>query len=289
MAMAPPSSLPLPFPLPAATMARLPHRIAVCAATSPTLSRPVVVTREKGKNDKLMSVLRTHGISSLELPLIEHKEGPDLEKLPTCIRELTFEWIVVTSPEAASVFLEGWKAAGSPHVKIAVVGSGTAQVFESVEVEGQKLQVDFIPSRANAKNLAEELPKSLMDGGKVLYPASAKASDELERSLSHRGFDVIRLNTYSTESVKLVDPTLVDLATSAPVVALASPTAVRAWVDLIDISTWSGAAACIGQTSAIAAKKAGFTRIFYPDNPGIDGWVQSILEALEAHTHTSAA
>lgn len=36
---------------------------------------------------------------------------------------------------------------------------------------------------------------------------------------------------------------------------------------------WEGAAACIGSTSATAAQKAGLTRIFYPESPGIEGCV----------------
>lgn len=31
----------------------------------------------------------TRGISSLELPLIEHREGPDLKKLPSVIQGLS--------------------------------------------------------------------------------------------------------------------------------------------------------------------------------------------------------
>ncbi|KAH7426407.1 hypothetical protein KP509_10G001000 [Ceratopteris richardii] len=244
-------------------------------------SPSVVVTREKGKNQKLMNILHSHGISSLELPLIEHREGPDLDKLPSFIREGMFDWIVITSPEAASVFLDGWRKAGFPEARLAVVGVGTGQVFEKVELENTKLSIDFVPSKANAKILAEELPKLLNGREKVLYPASAKASNELEMGLSARGFEVIRLNTYSTEAVKFIDSSILEIAISSPVVALASPTAVRAWVDVIDVSTWSGAAACIGQTSAVAAQKAGLKRVFYPENPGIEGWLQSIIEALE--------
>lgn len=271
--------------LPSSLQGAHPKAVAVRASSS---SRWVVVTREKGKNQKLMNLLHTHGISSLELPLIGHKEGPDFGKLPSVIRENNFDWIVITSPEAALVFLEGWKLAGSPNAKLAVVGSGTGQVFENIEADNAKLAIDFVPSKANAKNLAEELPKVSMEGGKVLYPASAKASHELETGLLARGFEVIRLNTYSTDSVKVIDPSVLALAVAAPVVALASPTAVRAWVDLIDLSTWVGAAACIGQTSAVAAQKAGLKRVFYPDNPGIDGWVQSILDALETQNCGSA-
>jgi uroporphyrinogen-III synthase len=44
-----------------------------CAAGKPS----VVVTREAGKNAKLVNALQQHNISCVELPLIQHAAGPD--------------------------------------------------------------------------------------------------------------------------------------------------------------------------------------------------------------------
>eukprot|EP00959_Pyramimonas_sp_CCMP1952_P183728 3841699-Pyramimonas_sp.AAC.1 len=41
-------------------------------------------------------------------------------------------------------------------------------------------------------------------------------------------------------------------------------------------------AACIGETSAAACKKNGIPNVFFPEKPGIDGWVDSVLEALQS-------
>ncbi|KAM1301742.1 hypothetical protein ACFX2H_012735 [Malus domestica] len=46
------------------------------------------------------------GISCLEHLLIEHTRGLDLDRLSTVLSDTTFDWIVITSPEAGSVFLE---------------------------------------------------------------------------------------------------------------------------------------------------------------------------------------
>ncbi|CAI5530294.1 unnamed protein product [Closterium sp. Naga37s-1] len=73
----------------------------------------VVATREKGKNGKLMKALSARGVSVMELPLIQHSDGPDTHRLPAVLQEEEFEWIVITSPEAASVFLTGWRVAGA--------------------------------------------------------------------------------------------------------------------------------------------------------------------------------
>lgn len=247
-------------------------------------TRPqVVVTRELGKNAKLIKELGNQGISCLELPLIEHKDGPDLKKLASTLCDNTFDWIVITSPEAGLVFLDAWKFAEFPKVQIGVVGSGTARVFQNiVQSNDNLLKIGFLPSKATGAVLARELPKS-RDGCTVLYPASVKASDEIEHSLSERGFQVTRLNTYSTVPIQEVNQAMLAEAALAPVVAVASPSAVRAWANIISkFESWNGALACIGETSASAAREAGLQKIYYPENPGFEGWVQSIMEALRS-------
>uniref|UniRef100_A0A0D6R6F5 Uroporphyrinogen-III synthase n=1 Tax=Araucaria cunninghamii TaxID=56994 RepID=A0A0D6R6F5_ARACU len=161
-----------------------------------------------------------------------------------------YDWIVITSPEAGLVFLDAWKQAGSPNVQIAVVGPGTASVFENIENSNNLLKIGFSPSK--------------------------------EQGLSKRGFQVTRLNTYSTIPVRELNQALVAEAVSVPVVAVASPSAVRAWAKVLKIGGWKGAIACIGETSASAARESGFKKIYYPKNPGLEGWVESILEALRS-------
>ncbi|XP_077212948.1 uroporphyrinogen-III synthase family protein isoform X2 [Tasmannia lanceolata] len=261
----------------------------VNASSSFVLSSPnpkVVVTRERGKNAKLVNTLAKHDIHCLEVPLIEHTEGPDLNRLSTVLSDTTFDWIVITSPEAGSVFLDAWKAAGTPKVRIGVVGGGTRSIFEEVmQSSQQSLSVAFAPSKATGKVLASELPKyGSSRTCTVLYPASSKAGSEIEEGLSDRGFEVTRLNTYSTVPVLSTDQSILTQALSAPVVAVASPSAVRAWVNLISKSEgWNNSVACIGEATALAAKRSGLKNVYYPPNPGLEGWVDSILEALKVH------
>ncbi|EAZ25856.1 hypothetical protein OsJ_09696 [Oryza sativa Japonica Group] len=284
----------LPFSRPPATFPRARHagggrgragatgRFIACSSPPPP---DVVVTRERGKNAKLIAALEKHNVQSLELPLIKHVEGPDTDRLSAVLRDEKFDWITITSPEAAAVFLEGWKAAGNPKVRIAVVGAGTERVFDEViQYNDGSLEVAFSPSKAMGKFLASELPRTTETTCKVLYPASAKAGHEIQNGLSNRGFEVTRLNTYTTVSVQDVDPLILKPALSAPVVAVASPSALRAWLNLASqVDNWGNAIACIGETTASAAKKFGLKSIYYPTTPGLDGWVESILEALRAH------
>ncbi|ONK64474.1 uncharacterized protein A4U43_C07F26450 [Asparagus officinalis] len=199
--------------------------------------------------------------------------------------ETVFDWIVITSPEAGAVFLEAWKAAGTPKVRIGVLGSGTACVFQEIlQSPGQSLEIAFTPSKATGKVLAAELPKDGHSSCRVLYPASVKASNDLEEGLSNRGFEVTRLNTYNTVAIQDIDEMVLQEAFCVPVVAVASPSALRAWVNLIPKSeNWDKSVACIGETTALAAKRLGLMNVYYPRNPGLEGWVDSIIEALRVH------
>ncbi|XLR32291.1 hypothetical protein S83_060191, partial [Arachis hypogaea] len=119
------------------------------------------------------------------------------------------------------------RAAGMPHVKIGVVGAGTASIFkEAMQSSKQLLDVAFAPSKATGKVLATELPK-IGNKTTVLYPASEKASNEIEEGLSKRGFEVIRMNIYTTVPVQNVDQMVLKQALAAPVVTVASPSAIR--------------------------------------------------------------
>ncbi|EPS68440.1 hypothetical protein M569_06329 [Genlisea aurea] len=267
--------------------------LAIDSATSFVASSrtQVVLTRERGKNGKLIDALEVameagNGIHCLELPVIQHTRLPDSERASSLLQRKAFDWIVVTSPEAAVVFIDSWKAAGTPEVRIGVVGSGTAAVFEKLPPSLKRtLTVSFSPSKAIGKVLAAELPNHGRKNPRctVLYPASAKASNEIEEGLTSRGFEVTRMNTYTTDVVSHVDESVLEEALLAPVVAVASPSAVRAWMSLIPESQrWDNAVACIGETTALAAKKLGLTNVFFPENPGLEGWVDAILEALRA-------
>ncbi|KAK4481497.1 hypothetical protein RD792_012397, partial [Penstemon davidsonii] len=165
------------------------------------------------------------------------------------------------------------RAAGTPKVRVGVVGAGTASVFEKILPSSKKsLDVAFTPSKATGKVLASELPRDGNTMHTVLYPASAKAGNEIEEGLAKRGFEVTRLNTYTTAPVDYVDPMVLEQALFAPVVAVASPSAVRAWISLIPESLqWDNAVACIGETTASAAKKMGLRNIYFPTNPGLEG------------------
>ncbi|KAM0027690.1 putative 3,9-dihydroxypterocarpan 6A-monooxygenase [Helianthus debilis subsp. tardiflorus] len=62
-------------------------------------------------------------------------------------------------------------------------------------------------------------------------------------------------------------------ALSASIIAVASPSAIRAWVNLVSGSDrWCGSVACIGETTASAAIRMDLRNVYYPSSPGLQGW-----------------
>jgi len=313
----------------------------------------IAMTREEGKNEKLRAQLvkqlfnhrndndngngndnHNNSIQIVELPCIAHAHGPDYEQLESKLRETAWDYVVVTSPEAARILISVWKplqdadatAADSnesvmvPLPKIAVVGKATEDVLTNAGIA-----VDFCPSKATAKVLVQELPARTASTAtastatddattKILYPASLQAATTLQDGLEARGMQVTRLNTYDTVTAQWT-PEQQALAQKTTIVCVASPSSLRGWLE--NGGPTNGIlAACIGETSAEACRRrrrrscnhnannnnnneeeeetmmttmttevgAGLDEsvIFYPDKPGIPGWVDAVQQALNA-------
>mmetsp|Transcript_20133 Transcript_20133/g.43288 ORF Transcript_20133/g.43288 Transcript_20133/m.43288 type:complete len:219 (-) Transcript_20133:74-730(-) len=202
----------------------------------------------------------------MELPCIAFKQLPASAELPRFLAERVHGWVVITSPEAAEVFLDAWRHARKPQMRIACVGAASAKVLKAAG-----LPTPFIPSKATAKTLAAELPldEAAMS---VLYPCSALAATTLQDALEGRGFSVTRLETYTTVEAPWVEDATA-AARAASVVSFASPSAVRVWQERAGTSA---VAVCIGETSAQEARRLGFAHVLFPESPGIEAWSETI-------------
>jgi uroporphyrinogen-III synthase len=254
----------------------------------------VAMTREEGKNDQLRQHMENNHpslrnqLSLLELPCIAHASGPDYDQLVSMMMTSSlykkWDYVVVTSPEAANVLVSAWKKKNDKLPSVVAVGKATEKILAK-----NNIAVSFVPSIATAETLAQELP--LMPPGNdgpttsktsVLYPASVRAKTTLQAGLNERGFDVNRLNTYDTVTATWTDSQR-DAAKTVQVACFASPSSVKGWLHNTDNNT-RVMAACIGITSATACKELGWDdqAIFYPQAPGMEGWVEAIQQAMEA-------
>lgn len=136
----------------------------------------------------------------------------------------------------------------------------------------------FIPTLATGQALAEQLPISKRH--KVYYPTSALASSVVENILKDRGCIVKRWNIYTTVANEWTAEQQ-KLAETSCIVAFGSPSAVNIWSRRVVERPIS---ACIGKTTAEACNKFGFKSIFSAKEPGLEGWVCAIEEALEYYS-----
>ena len=238
----------------------------------------IALTREEGKNGKLQKALEKESSSlslfeAIELPCIAHADGPDLASLAQRLRDETWDYVVVTSPEAAKVVASAWPSSST--TPVAAVGKATQDALQSYGIP-----VCFTPSKATAATLVQELPGKAPC--KVLYPASRKAKTTLQNGLTDRGFEVVRLNTYDTVTATWTTAEQ-QQARQCRVACFASPSSVKGWLQNTNDDR-SVLAACIGETSATACREHGWPddQVFFPDQPGMEGWVQAVKDATES-------
>jgi uroporphyrinogen-III synthase len=241
----------------------------------------VAVTREDGKNEKLLKKMKDDSAISdqlelLELPCIEHASGPDIDILASTLTSKKWDYVAVTSPEAAKVVASAWDVVRDDPIPVVAVGAATEKALR-----GYSIDVCFTPSKATAETLAAELELK-GPGTSLLYPASARAKETLKNGLEARGFEVTRLNTYDTVTARWSDEQK-EAAKQVKVACFASPSSIKGWLQNTDENK-DVIAACIGETSAKACRRHNWdeSRIFFPEKPGLDGWVQAIKEAADS-------
>jgi len=227
----------------------------------------VALTRDPAKDASLIRRLDEAGIPHQSVPLLKHAPGPDHDKLADRLRE-SWDWVIVTSPTAASFLLSAWEEAGKPSLRVAAIGKGTSRALEA-----GGLTVAYTSPQAYGAYLAADLGGA----GRVLWPTSALAGSGMEKTLSERGFKLTRLDVYQTLP-RLLSQEEKRLLSFASVAALASPSAVRAWAEATSARP---PVAAIGRVSAQAALNAGFEQVWFPENPGIEGWAEVIADIYE--------
>jgi uroporphyrinogen-III synthase len=210
----------------------------------------VLVTRAAGQAGPLEAALREQGLDPIAVPAIAveiDSPGGALDSVARVIQ--TFDWVVVTSPNGARAVLAAaervFTSLSTP--KWAAIGAGTADILEREDV-----QVDFLPSRAEARVLADELPVTA--GEEVLLLRGDLAGGDLPARLEDRGAVVEDVIAYRTlEGPPSSRRILND--------ALASGSAARGLVALAEgegLDVHAIPAICIGSETRREARRLGF-------------------------------
>lgn len=168
--------------------------------------KKIVLTRSKKQNRELRQKIESQGGEVLELPLIHVSPFHHKEVLEDVFAELgSYEWFVFTSVNGVKYFFELFfdhfkdvRSIGG--ARIACVGTSTALQIRKIH-----LQVDYIPQKATAENLAKGLLKlETLDNLKILVITGNLNSDALVKILTESGNAIVdTLQVYETKATDL--------------------------------------------------------------------------------------
>lgn len=198
---------------------------------------------------------------TIEVRTMRRKLSPAAARAFAHLEE--FDWIVFTSKRAAVFFTQELRERGitipkSP--KIAAVGPTTAEVLHALGYT-----VKAVAASATVRSLLAKIRR--VDGKRLLFPRSAIASQEPIRKLEAQGARVTTLSLYDTEVIPLTKTLRTALLRGDySQIKFKSPSGVRGLIaqfispeELRLIQNIP--AACIGPTTARAARAIGFKRI----------------------------
>ena len=249
----------------------------------------VVITRSEGQRDGLAQRLRALGAEPIFFPTIAFAPPEDTAALDNALLRLRlglFDWIALTSANAARFMLKRWVDSGLtlvdgkpllPSLHVATVGPATAAACHEL--------LGLTPTLVPETFVAEALAGALGDltGQRVLLLNADLARPTLERLLREHGALVERVVAYHTVPADGgVD--LVPLLTAGHVTALTftSGSAARFFVQRIGADAVADARraiiACIGPVSAEECRALGLPPTVTATTSTEEGLVDALVE-----------
>lgn len=250
----------------------------------------VGVTGTAGFTQKLSGALQAQGIGVCDMSFMEISENP--EPMPDFSE---YEWLVLTSPNGARIFLDKMKRekrdlrriGGN---KIAVIGPGTAKVLEDAGV-----YADYMPKTYDALHLAEGLTERILKERPVpngsedrekehevckkaaLFLRAAKGSRALvskftEKELAFTDFPLyeIGINEEKRKRVSAYEPDYVAFGSASGAAAYLEGRNGKA-------KTGPGRYVCIGEACAAQLKRWGIGKVLTAQESSVQGIVDCIL------------
>jgi uroporphyrinogen-III synthase len=209
----------------------------------------VILTRAATWNSGWAAQLAVSGIAVKELPLIRYTQ------LDVQLDPASYDWILFTSPQGVRAFYAaGFTAAGvaASGVSVGVLAAGTAAALaESGGADDLGIRVK------DGAELAAEFCKRVSPPATILLPGAAERLDQPARTLAANGFSVTEIALYKTDSVPAGDLPA-DPVQPGDILFFASPSAVKSFSDAYTVRP---PAAAIGETTAAAAREAGFNPV----------------------------
>lgn len=234
--------------------------------------RTVVLTRAKDQAASLSDFLRKEGADVIELPMVEIQEPEDSGlALENAAREINnYEWVVVTSPNAANRLTDALEGI-IPTTSFAAVGTQTANALTEAGC-----QVKHIPKKAVGESLLSEFVSPPKQESKILFIRAEKVRPLLANGLRDLGWIVEEVTAYRNVQPP-VDEEKFNQAKKADAIIFASTSAVDRYIDLAK-GPIPETAICIGPITAKAARDRGYKYIYQADPYSVEGLILATRE-----------
>lgn len=250
----------------------------------PMFGQRVVVTRTRQQASQLREQLESLGAEVLEAPTIEIAPPADLSRVDqTLLHVQDYDWLLLTSSNAVEALTERLLAIGKDAralacVKLACIGQATAEMLQL----RLGIRADFVPGRAVADALAEELVgQSDLTSKRCLILQADIARPILEEKLAEHGATVETVVAYETRQAKALPAEVRQAFEQGQVdwVTFTSSSTASNLVDLLggDVAPLKHCRlASIGPKTSATLRELGMEPTVEAEQPGIDALVQAM-------------
>lgn len=211
----------------------------------PLAGKRISITRRIEDAPESAALLEAVGAQAVILPAITLKAIDSAEIHTTLGRLDEFAFLVFASPAAVARFAD---LGGVVQSAVAAMGPATARrVRELLDAE------PWLPDHYRGERLGQSLP--VAQGAKVLVLGAEEGDPALATALLQRSIQATHLALYATLTAAPPANLGEELARGLDVITFASPSAVRAFVEMAGIDALHGPLiACIGGTTAAAVQ-----------------------------------
>jgi hydroxymethylbilane synthase len=260
--------------------------------TPPLLAgKRIIVTRARHQADGLAQRLQSYGAEVVLCPTIEIRPPDSWHAVDEAISKLRYyQWLVFTSSNGVTHFLRRFDETGHGRaelagLKICAVGKKTTE-----RLQEERLQVDLMPQRFTAENLASAFIRKFgvgqrLRGMRMLLPAAKATRDVIRPSLEKVGVTVDVVETYQNVLPNVSNEEIVSLISQQPAhyVIFTSPSTVNNLAVLLDSDQLishlpSTRVACIGPVTAKAAEQCGLTVHLLPEEHTAPAIVELLIK-----------
>jgi len=254
-------------------------------STSVLAGKRIVITRPAQLAHSIADALRLHAAEPVQLPVVRIEPPLDFHQFDDALHELQqnkFEWVIFGSQNAVQAVKDRAATLALdlrevfPSVHVAAVGKATAAAAEQAG-----FRVTLVGNGTGGDLITELAPH--MHAKHIFLPRSDRAGAAHFAQLHLAGAHVREIVAYRTVCSETLEPASVAAAADADAILFFSPSAVHAFMALVDhgvltpIADFTGIGAIGPVTKENLLKEAKLRCDFEADEPSIEKVIAALV------------